>query len=178
MTNAIYFFATRADILPVLEAIEATRALKYVEIGSFTVANAFFVSRAVDLPDLGIASAGDRNHTPHFMIMPWDTEITCRIVPQRRDGVRYIFSHHCHPDSITFIAGGRFASEAIIAGEFGTVFETDPSQELFRCARTRICKSFRRVKSYWVGSEASRLWKSGWRLTASVGAPATYDLAE
>ena len=112
------------------------------------------------------------------MIMPWEAEITCEVVPQRRGGVRYIFSHSRQPSSITFVAGGTFKSEAVIAGEFGTAFATGPSQELFCDARNRIRKLFRKVKSYWVGPEASELWESGRRLTASVSSPAAYDLTE
>jgi hypothetical protein len=142
MPNAIYFFATRSDILPVLNALEAKRALKYVEMGSFTVAQPFVVSRAEDLPNLGAAISGDKNHIPHFMVMPWEDQITCEAVRQRRGGVRYIFSHPHHPNSIAFVAGGTFGSEAIIAGEFGTCFADGPSQALFRMHATAFPEHF------------------------------------
>jgi hypothetical protein len=96
MANAIFFFATRSDILPVLEVLESKHALKYVEMGSFTVAQPLVISRALDLPNLGAATAGDKNHVPSFMIMPWDDKIECEVVPQRRGGVRYIFGHPRH----------------------------------------------------------------------------------
>jgi hypothetical protein len=176
MPNAIHFFATRLDILPVLETLEAKLALKYVEMGSFTVAQPFSVGRAADIPSLGVAIAGDRNHVPHFMIMPWEDEINCEVVPQRRGDVRYIFSHTHHSKSITFVAGGTFESKAVIAGEFGTCFANGVSQELFRTVRNRVRKTFRNVKSQWVGPEAAALWSAGWRLTTGVGSPVAYDL--
>jgi hypothetical protein len=178
MPNAIHFFATRSDILQVLDALEASAALKYVETGSFTVPNALAFETARAIPALGTASAGDLNHIPHFMVMPFGHEVTPETVAQRGGGVRYIIRHVDHPGSITFVSGGQFGGDVLISGEFGTSFASGGSRELFRKARTAVRREFLHVKSYWVGPEATALWRTGWRLTSSVRSPREYDLTD
>ena len=61
------------------------------------------------------------------------------------------------------------------AGTFGTTHSDDTSSALVRAFTAHMKASFRRVKSYWIGTEAMKRLTKGARLTINVNAPAEYD---
>jgi hypothetical protein len=172
-----HFFATASDLLPVTNEAESLMSVQYVLTGLFESADLIAYRTASDLPDFGIASAGDANHLPQYLVAPASVRIAVRTVSQKKGGTRYAVDQLENPETIVFAPGGIYDNVAVIAGRIGSVHTNDVAKALLN-AFSRDVKKFRRVGSYFVGPEAELLWQAGYRLTASVGSPREYDLAD
>lgn len=175
MTPQTHFFATALDLLPVTAGAEAQMSVQYVLTGLFESAELIARHRAADLPDFGVASAGDKDHLPQYLVASASARIALRAVPQKQGGTRYAIDQLANPETILFAPGGTYGEVAVISGRVGSVHADAVAKALLE-AFTRGIKKFRRVRSYYVGPEAERLWQAGCRLTASLGSPREYDL--
>jgi hypothetical protein len=168
-----YLYATRTDMEPGLQAVEAQQALQYVRRGLFEAPQAQMVSSALEIPDLGFARMGDLILANHYLVLDAALEVKIREVPQRRGGVRYAIDEVANPTAMIFVPGGLYEGNegrCLVVGE--VVATGDPrSHELYRLFVPLLVKGFKKIKSYYVGPEAQRLFQEGVRLRHG-----TYDL--
>jgi len=92
--------------------------------------------------------------------------------------IRYDVSQKLNPDSITFLPGGIYKEEKIlVCGHIGTVSNSAVSCSLYKAFVMTVTKGFRKIGSYRVGPEASRLMDHGYRMvTIGITSPPAYDL--
>ena len=64
----IFFFATQADIVPVLKRLEGNAPLKFVEIGSFTDPNLPIYLESSEIPNPGIATHETGSASDSYMV--------------------------------------------------------------------------------------------------------------
>src|SRR5437762_10434006 len=110
------FFATRDDLLPVLQEVELHHALKYLECGLFGDAERPVFHSSLELENLGTAVAGDSNREPTFLVLRSEASLKVREVLQRRGALKYAVDQLNNPESIVLKPGGRYGDSVIIAG--------------------------------------------------------------
>ena len=176
MKRAYEFYAMRQDMLALLNILEAARPLQYIEVDLLYSNNPVVKESARDIDDLGIAKYGKHVLEPIYMVMDLGSPVVVRDVPQRKGGIRYSVGPGENPKSVTLCVGGEYRDEALIAGQMGTV-STDPDAvALFQLFGNEIRRTFKKVRSYWLGEKALHALASGMRLTPSVKAPSEFDL--
>jgi len=170
------FFATRTDLLKVLDSIEAEQSIKYSEYGMFDSATGQNFNSARDIKDFGISIHGEQNHDLILLILPADVDVKIRDVPQRHSGIKYFVDQELNKKSIVVKVGGEHKGSAIIAGQIGTVSDDSDSISLFKLISKEVHKHFKKIKTYYVGENAEKALDDGLRLTASIRSPMDYDL--
>jgi hypothetical protein len=171
--RATYLYATRADMEPGLASVEAQRSLQYVLTGLFESPQVQVVQSGLEIPGLGSARAGTLNPERYYLVLDAALKVRIREVPQRRGGVRYAIDEVANPTGMIFVPGGLYEGNEDRCLTVGQVMATsDPrSHELYRLFVPLLVKGFKKIKSYYVGPGAQRLFQEGVRLRHG-----TYDL--
>jgi len=159
--NQFSFFATRADLEPLLRTVESARALQFVVAGLFDSAEILSIHSLLRTPSLGIAEFADPNHETRYLVADRDWSIQIRTVPQRRGGAKFAIDQLANPQTIAFQPGGQFGERCLIAGQVGTVSDDQNSLELYGVFGKEFRRKFTRIKSCYVGDEALELLKKG-----------------
>ena len=171
------FYATRNDLLPVLEAVESRRALTYLLAGSFSAPPETFHPSAGQIPTLG-APAPTRDavggHT--YLVLPKAARLQVREVAQVGGGVRYLVDQLVNPESITFTHGGFYSPTVLLHGRVATASQAASSKSLYRTFASELAIQFTKLRAFYVGPEALDHLHSGCRLTISADSSAEYDL--
>lgn len=173
---SLYFFATRNDILPILEEIEKKIPIKYTVAGAFSVAvplDTFFRSAEdarVGIPNYpnGLASWG-------FLITKPETQVALSFI-QTIYGPRYFVDQLLNPESQILTPGGRWANDIVLEGRIASVLKTPFSSKVERLFRRLASAKFEKIKGIYVGREAAEILDAGGRLASAVNANPDYDL--
>lgn len=172
MASQIRFFATRNDILPVLESVEKTCELEYVQFGASDTERPVTFATVGAIPNLGIAS--------HESAINCATYLMCRkgaVVRSRSVGDRHLFDQLLNPETVTFTSGGIWDGEILLNGRFATASAHTVSAELMKRIGAAVRKRFEKIKAFYVGPEAVQMLDSGKRLAIAAQSPRTFDLA-
>lgn len=172
----INVFATQSDWHKLLSRIEQKLAIYYVQGGSQS-GSPCRVETHEKLEGLGSASSGNANTEVYHLCFCKDIDIEIRSVEQRNGTRMDLIDQQANPDTVVMKAGGKFGSNIIVAGQIGTISDSEWSLRAFAVFQKEIRQQFEKVKSYYVGDEAHKLFRDGWRLTANVRAPEEYDLS-
>jgi len=173
---SVYFFATRSDILPILEEIEKKIPIKYTVAGGFSVTvplDTFFTSAEdgrVGIPKYpnGLASWG-------FLITKAESQVALSFM-QTIYGPRYFVDQLLNPESQTLTPGGTWANDIVLEGRIASVLKTPFSSKVERLFRRLASTKFEKIKAFYVGREAAEILDAGGRLTSAVNANPDYDL--
>lgn len=128
------------------------------------------------LDNIGIAKNGDWNYNDTYLIMPKESSLSVREVPQREGGIRYAIDQLVNPQSIVLNCGGLFEEKVLVASYIGTVNYKHESKKLYKQLFKPIKKHFRKVRGNWVGEGAYSLLLKGTRLVAISSMHEAYDL--
>ena len=169
----IRFFATRSDLLPVLQAVEEQKDIKYVLFDWSEREEPVSYSKATELPDLGKASAESSVVSTTFLMCPRGEIIKARQVGESV----YAFDQLVNPNTITFTPGGLWDKDVLISGRFASASEVSFSVELLRLLGSLVRKRFKKIKAFYVGEEAEQMLDRGKRLTMATQSPRTFDLS-
>jgi len=177
----IYIFATRSDLVPGIEWIEAQKDLHYVidglfykdEINEMTVWDSL-----KNVKEIGYNVTGQCARGTQFLVVERKHKIKIEKVKQRKGGYLYAIDPLKNPHSITFQPNGIYQDRYLIQGNIGTVSESKKSIELYKFFSRGIVKGFKRIEHrYYVGPEAMKLAESGVRLiTMHTQEDRIYDL--
>jgi hypothetical protein len=176
--SRIYFFATAADIHPVLKHLEGTLRMKYVEEGMLKGTAPSIWHHASELHSVGMATADQEINCEPFLVMRQDVEV--KLSPYRMmDGVtRLDVFPNANPDSVLLRLGGFWKDGSLISGHFIASSDQEFSRKVMSTVRMLFRKHFTKVQAYWVGSEALTRLRSGKRLCTAIQSPSEYDLRE
>ena len=172
-----HFFATNADLAPVLDAIETRDRLNYVLTGLNRSSDIVYLDSGRSIPNLGLASEPDSISCDCYLVLKLGDFVEVRTVPQVSGGDLFAVDQLVNPKTISFRAGGVHREGILIAGNVGTASNHPESLKLYRRFTSAIRKSFTKIKAFHCGSEAKRLLQAGCRLTTSVQSRTLYDLA-
>lgn len=172
----MHFYATKADLVPVLTNIEAGNLLTYARYGSYLTPVFPAFDSGLELPLLGVASSDSAVSCDAYVVVSRGVEVIPREI-QRSDGVRrYAVDQLLNPQSITFHPGGLRSPGALLHGRVATAATTAESRRLLGRFNRALKKSFRKVAAFYVGPEAFSLLVQGTRLTMALRSPSLYDL--
>jgi hypothetical protein len=174
--SSIYFFATREDWLPVIRAVEAGEALKYVSTETSPAPHFKTYSSAADIPTLGRATSESGVTSDSYLVMLASLEPQSRQAGHPGREVWYLMDQLINPDTLTFIPAGVWNGDVLLSGSLDTAWDTDISKALMKRFQKEIRRRFKKIKSDWVGPEAERWLDAGKRLTGAQQQPREYDL--
>jgi len=163
--NSLPFFATENDLSKLLTNVVRVRPLQFVVCGLSDT------SIVQSMPSL-LKSSPRTN----YLIADRDLVIEVRVVPQKGGGQKYAVDQQSNPKTIVFCPGGMIEDRCLLAGQIGTISNTQTSLEFFKLFSSEMSKQFSKIKSYYVGEEATRLLDNGVRLTGNPKSPVLYDL--
>lgn len=176
MSKYVHLFAAGADLLPVLEAVEAKHAIKYVHMKPNSTGGVTEFPGAKDLPDLGRAAAPDAIRCESYLVTGRDLTVAPRRIVSNDGTVWYAIDQMINPDTVEMSPGGLWNDDVVISGRITTVSDTAYADVLMRAYRNAVRKHFVRVRAFWVGPKARALLDAGKRLTMAVQSPGEYDL--
>lgn len=172
-----HFFATRRDLEPGIQRIEAARALKYALCNLYEANAPKTYGSLLLVEDLGVSGTGDNARSPAYLVVTASESFHIEPVPQRRGGLRYSLSQQGNPRSIVVRPGGLYQDRCLVVGNVGTVSEHPDAVSLYREFLRELMRGFKKIRSYLVGPDALGLMDEGKRLvTMGVDEPPEYDL--
>lgn len=175
---SIDIFATRSDMLPLIENIEIQKSLQYSKTGLFHKEDISTFHSLKDFDGLGYCEFGNRPKEVAFIILEKKHKIEIRTVKQRAGGYLYAIDQLENPNSIVFQPPGIYKDKHLIMGSIGTASESKVSKELFRFFKKEIVRGFSKVQGFYIGPEAMKLAQTGVRLiTMHIEQSSEYDLA-
>ena len=178
MTNMkqIQFFATREDLLLVLENVERDTTLRYVRTGNQL--NPYFETfqRGRDIPNLGVADRETGSVCGTFLVAKAATSITAKNLRGSSGVQRFVVDQLLNPDTVALTPAGRWGEDLVLNGRLATASNAAVSQELMKRFSSAFRKHFRRIGAYWVGPQSVALLAAGKRLTISAQSPPDFDL--
>jgi hypothetical protein len=173
--NQISFFATQNDLLQVLNDVKSQ--IPYVLSSQIEFEAPEVYASPEIIKDLGICTVGDQNQTKMYLLISPNDEPKTRPVEQRNGDSVVLYDQMTHISSVSFAPGGLHVDlPCIIAGQVGTISNDEWSMALYKKFALSIRKKFTKIKSFYVGREASIKLDEGFRLTANIRSPVEYDL--
>lgn len=172
----ILFYATREDLLPILESVEADRLLKYARAGRYLQTNPQLFLSGASIPKLGTANNDSSIGCESYLILDQSADIEVRPVKQTDGTTNYHVDQLVNPDSVVITAGGIRASHVYLHGRIATASDSAQSQDLMKLFAPAFRKHFKKIKAFWVGPHALHELESGARLTPAVSSPSEFDL--
>lgn len=170
------FFATNSDLKEVLSEFEQASQINYNRAGLLDNKDIKVYSSLIN-ENIGIATTTDSNTCVSFLILDRRDDVKIRTISQNDGGQKFAIDQLKNPSSIFFRPGGIIEeNKAIIEGKIGTVSSDQTSIQIFNAFSKIIKQKFSKLKGYYLGNQASKLLKEGWRLTQNVNAPKDYDL--
>jgi hypothetical protein len=173
----VLFFATRDDLLPVLDLLERKSAIKYVRVGNFPSANLDTYLAGADIPNLGRAGAESSGGCDTFLVCARDLAVQVRPIELTSGGRLFAIDQLENPDTVALTAGGIWKPDVLLNGRVATGSDTAAAQSLMRLFQSAIKKTFVKIKAFHVGPEAVLMLDSGKRLAGAEQSPRTLDLA-
>jgi hypothetical protein len=170
-TKQLHFFAEIEDIKQILASVEASDNIQYCEAGIFNSFDVPLYSSYTEMPSLGYVESGDWNHNKFYAVYPKGYEIKKREVPLKKGGINYAIYQDNNPPTIILKLGGIFKDGVMIAGSIGTISDDSFSINLFNKYRNLIKKSFTKIGTFYLGSNAKKKLENGWRLVTNDRSP-------
>jgi hypothetical protein len=182
----IFFFATRNDILSITDSVESGQTLKYIlahhNLHPKYRNGAPIYNSAHEIPDFGIAAAGQTNRCERYLIVDESVDVlpVSRLVGENLpDGGAWITAYEAGNCSqcVQLNAGGFWNSEVLINGLVQTWSDSAEAQRLMRRFASAVRRQFAtKIGEYWIGREAFEFLKRGGRLTLNVAAASSFDV--
>ena len=172
----VMFFATTADIISVLSALEVLETLKYTRAGLFHTSMPQNYLSYVEIPTLGRTTHPNAVGNPMYLLSRRVVQIKVRNVPQKSGGVLFAIDQLKNPDTIVLRPGGWYGNDVILYGTADTISPSAESKSLYLLAAKVLRKYFTRQEEFLVGPEAREAWNAGARLTIGAASPPEYDL--
>jgi len=180
MVRRIRHYSTRADALGFLEELEIGRRLWYVMEGSFNTPETPIYNAARSIDGLGTADHPVQVACTRYMVYDQAVQVIRRELPRPSGGVRYIVDPWKNAPSVHFTSGGLFGGKCVIGGLIEVVSTDKAVVQLFRTFAKVIKQRYSlvhdRSEAYFIGPEAMRLSRDGWRLTESATSSPELDL--
>lgn len=170
------FFAAESDLVKGLVKAESRLQVKYVRTTRASVPRFEVFQSALDIPDLGCASAGDALTTARYLVFHRDDTIATERSESEPGGPLFGIQFKNNPNSMILIPGGFYGSEGVLPGHIATAGLSDASIALFKSYAPVLTRGFIRIYSYWVGPQALTLLDRGGRLVRMVSTSRPYTI--
>ncbi|WP_416638338.1 hypothetical protein [Pseudomonas sp. OHS18] len=152
----IHFFALRDDLVEVLEAAQKVVAFKFAQ-GTDDERLPIVYQTVSDVPRFAVATSGDQNHCPRYLLIPEDAVPIPREVVMNDGRVKNFLNEGMQPSSVSLIPGGLYSpGRIVIAGDVNTMTADEWTQNLQKVLRKLFTKHFKKVNGVYVGGRLIR----------------------
>lgn len=174
----IFFFATPADIVPVLNRFEANAPLKFVEMGNLTTPNRAIYLEASEIPNPGISTHETGSMSQGYMVSHRDTKNHMHAFVGRKGEKRWSLDNSDNEETVLLSMAGLWKTGTLLPGNMATLHEKPVAQQLMKWFLSALKQEdFTKVREWWLGPEAMEMLKAGRRLTTTAEqSPPEYDL--
>lgn len=176
----LMFYATKEDLVPILSHIESIFDIKYVLTGLFECNTPIIYESYEEILDFGyIDNPYYGSSQNSLMIMEKSNEIFVRDIPQRKGGILYAVDPMKNLQSIELRLGGIYTKKEniLVVSRTAYVNENSFSESIYKELIKKIKKSFKKYDFMeWVGPNAEKKLKEGWRLVEDARRSTNYDL--
>jgi hypothetical protein len=167
MGRSIVFFATRQDLLDLLQPVEEGSPLYYVRWGYYASPTAPTYSRASEVPELGTPTRPERGEDRYFVFPRW-VPLLFREVNRSTGATEFVTEPPANVPWVHLHSGGLYGKECLVEGIIESPLSGREQLRLFDALSRAIRKRFTRVQSSnmgasHVGPEALRLLRGGMR---------------
>jgi hypothetical protein len=180
MGRSITFFATKQDLLAVLQSVEEGSPMYYVRWGYYPAPTAPTYSSAAEVPDLGTPTRPDRGEDRYFVFPRW-VPLIFREVNRRSGPTAFETEPPANVPWVHLHSGGLFGDECLVEGIIESPLTGREELRLFDTLSRLIRKRFIRVESSkmgasHVGQAALGLLRGGMRFVRnSLSSPPELD---
>jgi hypothetical protein len=172
----LLFYATAADLSPLLSSLESQKKLQYTLMDISTTSKVETHFSFVDIPDFGRPNDSTATVSRAYLVAIQGTIVHAEEVQQNAGGVRFHVSQKLNRDTVAFWPGGRYSTDILLYGQIGTISDSTASKNLYDCMAKVFRDRLMPVREFLVGPEAFNLCKAGVRLTLSASTPPEFDL--
>jgi hypothetical protein len=174
----IFFFATPADITPVLNRLEANAPLKFVEMGNLTTPNRAIYLESAEIPNPGIATHETGSISQGYMVSHRDTKNHMHAFVGRKGEKRWSLDNGDNEETVILVMAGTWKTGTLLPGNMSTLHDNAVAQQLMKWFLSAMKQeNFSKVREWWVGCEAMEMLKAGKRLTTTAEqSPPEFDL--
>jgi hypothetical protein len=174
----IHFFATPADIVPVLQRFAANAPIFFTEASAFPSPNRAAYGNIADIPNPGISTHETGRLSKPYLVSMKDTPLRVRTYVTN-DGEKYwSLDNGFNEDTIVLRMAGLWPGDILLPGIVDTMHDTPVAQQLMKWFQSALKKEgFTKVDLFWLGKEALQMLRDGKRLPKNaVQSPPEYDL--
>lgn len=136
MIKRIFFFATPADIVPVLKRFESKASLKFVETGTLEYPDRAIYLEAAQIPNQGIATHETGSQSQGYMVSHRDTKNHMVTSVTNKGVKRWNLFSADNEETVILSTGGRW-KDMLLPGEMSTLHQTPVAQQLMKCSWPR-----------------------------------------
>ncbi len=174
----IRFFATKADIEPVLIFVDSEVKMQVCLAGMFDNQIPITYAKLLDIPDYGYTFRGDWNTGNRYLLIPSGIPVNVREVPQVKGGIKFVIDPLVNLTSATRTLGGVFQTKPniIVCGKMFESSGTEFGITVFKLFAKAIKKQFTLIDDSYVGDEARKKLHLGWRLVIDEKFPTGMEL--
>ncbi len=166
-------FATREDLLDLLEEVATTEPLKFVEFGLRDSPPLVFHTPG-ELPGLGQPVGPTHPGNPRYMVLLESQELRLREVAQDRGPAKTKVDLRDHPGALVLAPGG-VADGVLLYSELMAGLSSSADMPL-RQAFAAALSCLESASGFRVGPAARALWEQGTRLVQSTRQPESSDV--
>ncbi|MGH8337163.1 MAG: hypothetical protein ACRETL_10175, partial [Gammaproteobacteria bacterium] len=161
----IFFFATPADIMPLLQRFETYAPVKYAEIVNQTSPTFSEYRTGADIPNPGISTHETGGLSISYLVATPEFEWTFKPFHGSNGESRWYLNNGDNKSSIVLTMSGLW-KDMLLPGKVDTLHDTPDAQQLMRNFLSAIkAEKFAKIKLFWLGREAHEMLKSGVRLS-------------
>ena len=173
----IFFFATQADIVTVLERFEIKAPIKFVETGTRATANRPIYLASCEIPQLGRSTHETGNASTTYMVSRRDTKNQMYVFLDDSGQKKWLLSNGDNEETTLLTPAGLWKTGTLLPGNMSTMHNTPVAQQLMRLFLSTLKQEgFRRIGIWWLGGEALAMLKAGKRLVQAEQSPPEFDL--
>ncbi|WP_103072483.1 hypothetical protein [Aquimarina sediminis] len=174
----IMFHILKEDISDIIQEVETEFDVKYFRRGLFDNKDIITHKSLLEDSSIGFARSGDWNDLDAYLVIPNDTKLNVRDIPQRKGGTKYAVDQLENPKSVEIKLGGIYKNgdQVNIAGRIGTVSDDPFSKQVYKSFVSKIKKKFKRIGSFYIGPKAEEKLREGWRLVTNEKMSKDFDL--
>lgn len=173
----IRFFAVDDDLLAVLNEVELTHKLQYVKAGVFSNAQYETYKKGNELPSLGVATDESAIGCESYIVAENTSPIHVRPISLTGGKTNFCIDQLSNGDTVTLTPAGKWVGDVVLYGVVGTASDSALSIELMKSFQAAFKKHFKKVKAFWVGTNAYAMLNDGKKLTIAAQSPMEFALA-
>jgi hypothetical protein len=176
MMKRIFFFATPADIIPILKRLESNAPLKFVSTENMATPDREIYLDSTEIPNPGVSTHESGHASTNYLVSHQNTKNNVHAFVGTKGEKRWVLDNSDNEESVNLTMAGIW-KDMLLPGTMDTLHETPVAQQLMKLFVAALkAEGFTKVDMYWIGKEALEMLKAGKRLTQAEQSPPEFDV--